>query len=174
MTKTKRKDVITGIILTVFGILIRIFSINIKVIKTSTYSVGSNVFPIICADLLILLGILLIVTSYKKKDAKVVNQSETEEHPEQNKLSKNALSRLLITTVTLILFTALLDKLGFIICAILLQFVLMATLAPETKKTKKDMIKYLIISVCASFIIYILFVKFFKLMLPNGLLKGVL
>lgn len=160
-------------ILIAFGAFIMYFSAEIKIIKAASFTISSAFFPRICAVLLIVLGALLIVTgelrAWKAKKAGINLPEENKEH-----VTVDSLVRMALTLVILILFVALMKPLGFLICSVLMQLALMITLAPAHKRATRDILSYLAISVCVSIVVYLLFVKVFFLILPAGVLKGVI
>lgn len=170
MSKIK-KDTVIGLVLIAFGVFILYFSLGIKMIKAASFGVGSAFFPRICGVLLILLGAMLSAASVIK--ARKASETGTSE-AQCDKISAASLVRMAVTLVTLILFVLLLHTLGFVICSILMQFTLMVTLAPAHKRSRKHIISYMLISFCTALVVYLVFVKGFNLMLPAGLLKGVL
>lgn len=171
MSKLK-KDKIIGLFLIAFGAFILYFSTGIKMINGASYGVGSAFFPRICGVFLILLGAALSVGDIVK-NKKSIETGTAAPVEDCSKMCLASLIRMSVTIVTLVLFVALLRTVGFLICAIFMQFVLMVTLAPEQKRTRKNILGYLIISICTALIIDLLFVKVFDLILPAGILKGV-
>jgi len=171
MSKMK-KDTVIGLVLIAFGLFILYFSFEIKIMKTASFSVSSAFFPRICAALLMLLGAMLSWGSMRNAKKTTVDQAC--EEAKADVLTKAALVRMAVTLLALILFVALLHRLGFIICSVLMQSTLMITLAPEDQRSTAHIVRYVLISLCTALVVYLVFVKAFNLILPAGVLKGVL
>ena len=69
------------------------------------------------------------------------------------------------------IYVNILMPVGFIISTLLYLVLQITVLAPDDKRTKKDLIKYAIITVVFTLVVYFLFRYGFKIILPQGILK---
>ena len=63
----------------------------------------------------------------------------------------------------------LLKPVGFLVTTLVYLFVQIFILAPDQNRTKKDLLRYLIIDVIFTFVVYMLFRFGFKIVLPAGI-----
>ena len=75
-----------------------------------------------------------------------------------------------LSLILALLYVFLLKPVGFIICTLFYLFGQIIVLAPDTHRTKKDLIMYLIIDVVFTLVVYFLFRMGFKIVLPAGIL----
>ena len=79
--------------------------------------------------------------------------------------------RVILTLVFSLLYVALLKPLGFVISSILYLELQMCIMS---QKEKRKPVKFLLISVISVMVIYFVFHNLLQLMLPNGILTGIL
>ena len=68
-----------------------------------------------------------------------------------------------------LLYVNLLKPVGFLVTTLVYLFVQIFILAPDQNRTKKDLLRYLIIDVIFTFVVYMLFRFGFKIVLPAGI-----
>ena len=77
------------------------------------------------------------------------------------------LESLLLATI----YVNVLKPVGFLISTFVYLTLQMIVLAPNDKRTKKEIIKYVIINLIFTVVVYVLFRYGFKIILPAGLIK---
>ncbi|GLB28941.1 hypothetical protein LAD12857_08640 [Lacrimispora amygdalina] len=90
---------------------------------------------------------------------------------EAEKMEKEDLDykRMLISFILILVYVYLLQPVGFIVTTILYLPFQMYVLAPDEKKTKKDIVQLAVTSVVFTFIVFFLFRYGFKIILPAGI-----
>lgn len=90
---------------------------------------------------------------------------------EAEKMEKEELDykRMLTSFMLILVYVYLLQPVGFIVTTILYLPLQMYDLAPDEKKTKKDIIQLAVTSVIFTFVVFFLFRYGFKIILPAGI-----
>lgn len=90
---------------------------------------------------------------------------------EAEKMEKEDLDykRMLISFILILVYVYLLQPVGFIVTTILYLPFQTYVLAPDEKKTKKDIVQLAVTSVVFTFIVFFLFRYGFKIILPAGI-----
>jgi hypothetical protein len=90
---------------------------------------------------------------------------------EAEKMEKEELDykRMLTSFMLILVYVYLLQPVGFIVTTILYLPFQMYVLAPDEKKTKKDIIQLAVTSVIFTFVVFFLFRYGFKIILPAGI-----
>ncbi len=90
---------------------------------------------------------------------------------EAEKMEKEELDykRMLTSFMLILVYVYLLQPVGFIVTTILYLPLQMYSLAPDEKKTKKDIIQLAVTSVIFTFVVFFLFRYGFKIILPAGI-----
>lgn len=90
---------------------------------------------------------------------------------EAEKMEKEELDykRMLTSFMLILVYVYLLQPVGFIVTTILYLPLQMYVLAPDEKKTKKDMVQLAVTSVIFTFVVFFLFRYGFKIILPAGI-----
>lgn len=90
---------------------------------------------------------------------------------EAEKMEKEELDykRMLTSFMLILVYVYLLQPVGFIVITILYLPLQMYVLAPDEKKTKKDMVQLAVTSVIFTFVVFFLFRYGFKIILPAGI-----
>lgn len=117
------------------------------------------------------MGILTVCQVYntvKKKRKEKVNNTENES---LEAVDRPDYGRVILTLVFSLLYVALLKPLGFVISSILYLELQMCIMS---QKEKRKPVKFLLISVISVMVIYFVFHNLLQLMLPNGILTGIL
>lgn len=90
---------------------------------------------------------------------------------EAEKMEKEELDykRMLTSFMLILVYVYLLQPVGFIVTTILYLPLQMYSLAPDEKKTKRDIIQLAVTSVIFTFVVFFLFRYGFKIILPAGI-----
>ncbi len=150
-------DLVSGIFLLALAALLYAGSTRVQSIAVTTF--GAGFFPAIVAGLLAVVSVPIIIAGLRKARGGAAADKAPEEKPRT--------WGVLATFGIMILYAALLPKVGFIIMTVLYLFAQMLILAP---KSKHNYALVGVISVVSSVVIYYTFVKVFQLMLPAGIL----
>lgn len=155
----KYGDIIVGIVYVVLGIALIIAARMLP--KSQVMDIGPDFMPTVVGTLILVLSIILLVQAVqelRKNPDKEVGKDESD------------YKRVLLSLILALLYVFLLKPIGFIICTLVYLFCQIYVLAPDSHRTKKDMIMYLIIDVVFTLIVYYLFRIGFKIVLPAGIL----
>lgn len=159
----KYKDAISGGVLILLGVGLYIASFGIKSVALNL--IKADFFPRLIAGLFVILGVILVLTGLSK--AKQHQPAGEKELP----FWKNDGTISMLETLALIaVYVLLMKPVGFVITTFVYLVAQMYVLTPKEKRTKKNFALFVVISLIASFAIYLLFVKVFYLMLPAGIL----
>ncbi|MDO4621148.1 MAG: tripartite tricarboxylate transporter TctB family protein [Lachnospiraceae bacterium] len=163
---TKKNDIISGIVVAVFGIA---FYAGSNLIQPTTSDVlGSRFFPRVAAVMLIVLGLLQAVIAMRsEKNAQKEGASgESTKSPIMN-------LPLAITIVALFAYYVLIRQIGFTITSILYLLVMGWTLMNDTDRKNKKMVAIVVIvSIIFPIFINTIFYQVFRIALPAGALLG--
>ena len=155
----KYGDIIVGIFYAVLGIALIVVARMLP--KSQVMDIGPDFMPTVVGTLILVLSVILLVQSVrelKKNPDKEYGKDESD------------YKRVLLSLILALLYVFLLKPVGFIICTLVYLFCQIYVLAPDSHRTKKDMIMYLIIDVVFTLIVYYLFRIGFKIVLPAGIL----
>lgn len=155
----KYGDIIVGIVYAVLGLALIIAARMLP--KSQVMDIGPDFMPTVVGTLILVLSVILLVQAVqelRKNPDKEVGKDESD------------YKRVLFSLILALLYVFLLKPVGFIICTLVYLFCQIYVLAPDSHRTKKDMIMYLIIDVVFTLIVYYLFRIGFKIVLPAGIL----
>ena len=130
--------------------------------ESTVVSVGPDFMPVVLGAVIIALAAILLVTSivgYKEKLAAL--EGAEPDHCDYK--------RVLASLVLSIAYVMLLQPVGFLITTVVYLILQITALAPDENRKSKDIIKYVVISVVFTLIVYMLFRYGFKIVLPAGI-----
>lgn len=160
MRDDNKKSIVAGFVFLALSIALMIGAYMIKLDQQT--DIGANFMPMVCGIVLCILSVTLIFTSaVSLKSAGASAAVGEDEVPPDNK-------SVLLTIMLLLVYVALLEPIGFVICSIFYLFFQMIIL--EVELTKKKVILFAIISIAVAIIIFNIFYNLFDLMLPLGIL----
>ncbi|WP_029201986.1 tripartite tricarboxylate transporter TctB family protein [Oribacterium sp. NK2B42] len=158
----KYGDFVVGIFYAVLGIALIIGAKALP--KSKVMEIGPDFMPtLVGAIILILAGILLVQTFAGFK----ANAAELEASGFKD---TSDYKRVLGSLVSAIIYVNILKPVGFIVSTLVYLIIQIYILAPDNKRTKKDLIQYAIIDVVFTVVVYFLFRYGFKIVLPGGIL----
>ena len=79
--------------------------------------------------------------------------------------------RVLESLVLATIYVNVLKPVGFLISTFVYLCLQIYVLAPNDKRTKKDIVKFVVISLIFTVVVYVLFRYGFKIILPTGIIK---
>jgi len=158
----KYGDFVVGIFYAVLGIALIIGAKALP--KSKVMEIGPDFMPtLVGVIILVLAGILLVETFAKFK----ANAAELEASGFKD---TSDYKRVLGSLVAAIIYVNILKPVGFIVSTLVYLIIQIYILAPDNKRTKKDLIQYAIIDVVFTVVVYFLFRYGFKIVLPGGIL----
>jgi putative tricarboxylic transport membrane protein len=143
-----------GVLLLCALMYIGTFSIKI----TKTVSVSAAYFPRLILAITAVLAVIYMYFALKELKNNTAKENKKEE--------KKDVKSLLITMGTFIVYGVLVDILGFIIASIGYLIVQMWVMLEV--KNKKELIKFAVISVISTVLVYYVFTRLFYVSLPTG------
>lgn len=161
--QNEREDLTGAIFTLVIGALVLAFSTGIEV-KASNGDVGSAFFPYIVGIGIVLLSLYTIITSciaLKKGNADLKKAEK-----KVGDRSKNI--KIALTFALLIVYVACVSFLGFLVMSIIYLFLQICIMSEEL--TKKKLILYLVISIVTPILVNYIFVNWFSMVLPTGIM----
>ena len=164
---SKHKDTIVGVVVIALSVALFIATFFIK--EFTRTSLGADFVPRITAVIFAILGLVLILRECKANALAAANPPPAKQ--EKKPVEKHGVQGLTAVILNIALFTVyllLLDRIGFVILTpiyIFLQILLL------TDPAKYKLGWYAVLSVVVGVASYYMFVNFFQVMLPNGILS---
>lgn len=156
----KNQNFLAGVALSLVGLFMLVDAINFG--RFINGSVGADFFPKIVSAALLVVGISLACSGL----AQVRKGSSATAEGSDDQIKSNVLE-FLGAIAALVLYIFLLEPLGFIIATIPFCFALILLISP---KKKRNYPLFAGVSVGVAIAAYLLFVKVFYVMLPQGIL----
>ncbi|WP_349672069.1 tripartite tricarboxylate transporter TctB family protein [Lacrimispora sp.] len=130
--------------------------------KSAIMDIGPDFMPMCIGIVTFLLAAALAFLNVKNLKMRTA---------EAEKMEKEELDykRMLTSFMLILVYVYLLQPVGFIVTTILYLPFQMYVLAPDEKKTKKDIIQLAVTSVVFTFVVFFLFRYGFKIILPAGI-----
>lgn len=156
----KYGDLVVSIFYAALGIALIVLSEMLP--KSKVMAIGPDFMPVIIGVLiLILAGVLLITTLSRFK----MIQEEAEKSGKDEADYKRVIGSLVLA----LLYVYLLKPVGFIVSTLVYLFLQIYVLAPDSKRSRKDLIQFAVIDVIFTFVVYFLFRYGFTIVLPAGI-----
>ncbi len=130
--------------------------------KSKVMDIGPDFWPIVIGSIILVLAVILFIMTVKnfKKNAEAAEASGKDEADYK---------RVIGSLILALAYVNLLKPIGFIVCTLVYLFCQIFVLAPDSRRTKKDLIQYLILDVVFTFVVYFLFRYGFTIVLPQGI-----
>ena len=153
-------DLIVSIFYTIVSVAMLILASMLP--KSMVMAIGPDFMPTVIGILTLVLSVILLIHTIAKlrKGEEVTGEKDNSDY-------KRVVASLVLATI----YVNILMPVGFIISTLLYLVLQITVLAPDDKRTKKDLIKYAIITVVFTLVVYFLFRYGFKIILPQGILK---
>jgi hypothetical protein len=155
----KYGDIFVSIFFGIFSIVMIVLSMMLP--KSKVMDIGPEFMPIVIGILMLVLSGILLIQSIRS--FKTVSE-ECKEYKDDSEYKRVILSLLLC-----IAYVFLLAPLGFIISTLLYLGFQIYVLAPDDKRTKRDVVTYVIIDVIFTVVVFFLFRYGFTIVLPAGI-----
>jgi hypothetical protein len=159
----KYRDIITGGLAVVFAVLLFALSFGIK--DFSSVRLGPDFVPRLTAGFLGILGVILLVQGLRPMYLSRKNPAREKPAPAEE--TGKSGHGVLLSFLLLGGYIALLDSVGFIITTTVYLFLQMILLSHETHRRY---VLFALISAGTAVAAYYLFVGFFEVMIPAGIL----
>ena len=164
--KSKYKsNLICGLVFLAIAIAVGVYAQTIHVGTLNFGAVNSRTFPTICAVVIGLLSLCLIVQSVlglRKAP------EPTKEELEAEKKERKRLLDVLAAIILVMLSILLLEPVGYLIVTPLFLFALIMLITP---KSVRKPVKFIVLSVVTSVLVYVVFRYGFSVQLPMGILR---
>lgn len=159
-------DRYTGIFFLTISALLFWACMNIK--EFAAIGVGSAFVPRLTAGLLLVVGLALLIDSWRQpRAAEAEAEAETTESQQTTSSGLVGLPAVAASVISMVIYMALLDPLGFLPASALYGFAQMLILA---KDAKRAYLKFALIAALPAACFYYLFVNLFDISLPAGIL----
>ena len=155
----KYGDIFVSIFFAIFSIVMIILSGMLP--KSKVMEIGPDFMPTVIGIIMLILSVILLIQSIKKFNKNLEEAGKTEDDSEYK--------RVLLSLILCIAYVFLLAPLGFIISTLAYLGFQIYVLAPDDKRTKKDVITYVIIDVIFTLTVFMLFRYGFMIVLPQGI-----
>jgi len=159
--KKMTSDLILGMLMLAMATFYLVMTLNIP--RRGT--IDATFVPFLLSGGIYILGTIQVVSSLIKQNKKPPNAATQKEATAQKVDTPTAIK----TLILLVIYIALLDKIGFVIMSAVYLFAQFIVLTPVSKR--RNYLLYAIVAISSSVIIYVIFRYVFDLMLPGGLLK---
>lgn len=146
----------------VFGALGIALIVGAKALpKSKVMEIGPDFMPTVIGGIIVVLSVILLVQTFMKFKKGGAEQEYAKDDSDYKRVA--------LSLILALLYVFLLQKIGFIICTLVYLFCQIFVLAPDERRTKKDLLTYLIIDVVFTFVVFFLFRYGFKIVLPAGI-----
>lgn len=155
-------DLIVSAFYTVLSIVMIIMARALP--KSKVMAIGPDFMPTVVGIISLLLSVILMVQAIGKLRS---NKGVSEEKEKDESDYKRVLESLILA----IAYVNVLKPVGFLISTFVYLTLQMIVLAPSEKRTKKEIIKYVLINLIFTAVVFVLFRYGFKIILPSGIIK---
>ena len=132
--------------------------------KSKVMAIGPDFMPTVVGVLIVVLAAILLVQSVGKlRRGGAVSDEDAKDNSDYR--------RVLESLVLAIVYVNVLKPVGFLLSTFVYLCLQIYVLAPNDKRSKKDIIKFVVISLIFTVVVYVLFRYGFKIILPPGILK---
>lgn len=157
-------DVVVGVFFMILGIVLIVAAMALP--KSKVMDIGPDFMPTVIGGLMFVLAAVLAVQGFLGlKDKKDIDPAS---------LPKCDYKRVGLSVLLVLIYVFTMQPVGFIPTSLVFLLLMMLVLAPDDKRKPKDIILLLVIDVIFTFAVYFLFRNAFMIILPPGILRGIL
>ena len=156
----KYGDIIVGIFYAVLGAATIWLSSQLP--KSKVMKIGPDFMPTVIGILILVLALMLLFSAFKNFKA---NAEKAASMPADTSDYK----RVLASLVLVVIYVNILAPVGFILSTLGYLFLQIVVLAPNDRRSAKQILMYAVIDVIFVFIVFFLFRYGFKIVLPAGI-----
>lgn len=157
----KYGDIVVSIFFMVISAIIIIMAMQLP--KSQVMDIGPDFMPIVISSISFILAAVLLVQSLRRFKR---NAAELE----GKTLPQYDYKRVILSIILVLIYVVVMQPVGFIVSTLVYLILQMLVLAPEDKRSKKDIIVLVIISIVFTLAVYFLFRYGFKILMPTGIL----
>ena len=156
----KYGDIIAGLFYAVLGAVVIYLAGQLP--KSRVMKIGPDFMPLVIGVIILVLSLMLLfsaVKNFKSNSAKAeAAGSDTADY-----------KRVLASLVLVVIYVNILAPVGFILSTLGYLFLQIIVLAPNDRRSAKNIMTYAIIDVVFVFAVFFLFRYGFKIVLPSGI-----
>ena len=156
----KYGDIIISIFYAALGAVTIYFAQQLP--KSRVMKIGPDFMPMVIGILILILALMLLFSSIKNFKA---NAAKAEAMPADTSDYK----RVLASLVLVVIYVNILAPVGFILSTLGYLFLQIVVLAPNDRRSAKNILTYAVIDVIFVFVVFFLFRYGFKIVLPAGM-----
>lgn len=162
---SRYRDLIVGIVLLTASVIY--YGLSRLIVEAGVTQMGPQFVPQVIAGLTFVLSIILVLNSLKTLRTQSGGDVEAEEQPDKEEVRYVPV---ILTSILLIIYVAVLERVGFVLATAVYLFLQFNVAAPKTRKSAKYQAYYLAGSIAAAVVINFAFRDGFNVMLPQGFL----
>ena len=155
----KYGDIVVGIFYAALGAAVIAMARALP--KSKVMKIGPDFMPEVIGIIIVILAAMLLFSSIR-------NFRRNADRAEAAGKDTSDYKRVLSSLVLVVAYVNLLGPLGFILSTLAYLFLQIFVLAPDDRRTGKDILSYLILDVVFVFAVFFLFRYGFKIVLPAG------
>ena len=156
----KYGDIVVGIFYAALGAAVIYLAQQLP--KSRVMKIGPNFMPLVIGIIIVALALMLLFSSIKNFKR---NAAKAEAMPADTSDYK----RVLASLVLVVIYVNILAPVGFILSTLGYLFLQIIVLAPDDRRSAKNIMLYAIIDVVFVLIVFFLFRYGFKIVLPAGI-----
>lgn len=156
----KYGDIVISIFYAALGAVTIYFAQQLP--KSRVMKIGPDFMPMVIGILILILALMLLFSSIKNFKA---NAAKAEAMPADTSDYK----RVLASLVLVVIYVNILAPVGFILSTLGYLFLQITVLAPNDRRSAKNILTYAVIDVIFVFVVFFLFRYGFKIVLPAGM-----
>ena len=156
----KYGDIVVGIFYTALGAAVIYLAQQLP--KSRVMKIGPNFMPLVIGSLILILALMLLFSSIKNFKR---NAAKAEAMPADTSDYK----RVLASLVLVVIYVNILAPVGFILSTLGYLFLQIIVLAPNDRRSAKNILLYAVIDVVFVLVVFFLFRYGFKIVLPAGI-----
>ncbi|MBQ7151053.1 MAG: tripartite tricarboxylate transporter TctB family protein [Synergistaceae bacterium] len=156
----KYGDIVTGIFYAALGAVTIYLAQQLP--KSRVMKIGPDFMPMVIGILILFLAVMLLISALKNFKA---NAAKAEAMPADTSDYK----RVLASLVLVVIYVNILAPVGFILSTLGYLFLQIVVLAPNDRRSAKNILIYALIDIIFVFVVFFLFRYGFKIVLPAGI-----
>lgn len=156
----KYGDIVVSIFFMALSAIIIILSMQLP--ESQVVSIGPAFMPTVISVVSFILAAILLIQALRRFKDNAEELAEKE-------LPQYDYKRVILSIILVLIYVCVMQPVGFIISTLVYLILQMLVLAPADKRTKKDIIVLVVISVVFTLVVYFLFRYGFKILVPAGI-----
>ena len=156
----KYGDIVTGLFYAVLGGVVIYLSSQLP--KSRVMKIGPDFMPMLIGIIILILALMLLFSAVKNFRTNAVKAKAAGADTSDYK-------RVLASLVLVVIYVNILAPVGFIVSTLGYLFLQIVVLAPNDRRSAKNIITYAVIDVVFVFAVFFLFRYGFKIVLPAGI-----